>query len=132
MQTAVGRARAKPSGLSRPPQTYAFEPSLDTAIFSALAEALDRVVLAQIYREFLSQTRSRIEELSSRRDKYTRAALAHTIKGTAGMLGARSLATWAACLEHAEGEGETEKMLTAMLAACAALDAALRERQIAL
>lgn len=131
MQTAAGQARAtrpSPQGL---PRACAEEPCLDAPAFAALAGVLDSSVLAGIYREFLAQTRSRLHQLSSGADRELRAALAHSIKGTAGMLGARSVASCAERLERVESEREAAVVLRAMAAACDRLDGELRERQVA-
>ena len=130
MQATAERTSAVRSGSGRLLPPCALEPSLDPAVFGALASVLDPVVLAQIYREFLSQTRCRIEEPSMQHDTQIRASLAHTIKGTAGMLGAEAIARCAAYLE--EPKADVKGTLTAMSAACAALETALRERQVAL
>ena len=130
MQTAAGPARATRPGSPGLSQPRVHELCLDLTVFDALAGVLDPPVLAQVYREFLLQTRSRVEELRSKPNYGNRPALAHTIKGTAGMLGARAIAGHAERLESGQGEGETAKTLAAMLTACAALDAALRERRI--
>ena len=130
MQATAERTSAVRSRSRRLLPPCALEPSLDPAVFGALASALNPVVLAQIYREFLAQTRSRIEEPSIQNDDQARASLAHTIKGTAGMLGAEAIARCAAYLETPEAE--VKGTLTAMSTACAALETALRERQITL
>ncbi len=106
---------------------------LDTVLFDSLQGILNGTTLAQIYREFLQHTRSRIEEHAVRLDPERLRALGHTVKGTAGMLGAAAVAQLALRLEErAADPAAAAEELSAMLAACAALEAALRERQIAL
>ena len=120
-------------GASESPTPCTSAPSLDPDLFESLRGTLDRAVLAQIYREFLAHTRSRIEEHAIKLDPQRLRSLGHTIKGTAGMLGAAAMAKRAALLEEeAADPAKAAHGLSAMLAACAALEAALRERQIAL
>ncbi len=135
MQTAAGQGRATSLGAQVPPRTCAHEVCLDAAVldaavFDALAAVLAPSVLAQIYREFLVQTQGRVEQLSFGSDTDLRRALAHTVKGTAGMLGARAVASCAEALEGARSRRDEQKTLAAMLAACAMLHAALREKRV--
>ena len=109
------------------------EASLDSALFDSLRTVLNGTVLAQIYREFLAQTRSRIEEHTTKLDPGRLRPFGHTVKGTAGMLGALAIAHHAELLEEVAADPvRAAERLSVMLAACAALEAALRERQIAL
>ena len=132
MQGTDEQARSGRPGLKSPAPPCAPAP-LDTVLFDSLQGTLNGTTLAQIYREFLQHTRSRIEEHAVRLEPERLRALGHTVKGTAGMLGAAAVAQLALRLEErAADPAAAEEKLSAMLAACAALEAALRERQIAL
>lgn len=76
------------------------EPVLDPAIFGAFKDVLDAKTLGEIYREFLLQTQTRLAALPHLRDREELERLAHTLKGTSGMLGAARVAALAAQLEH--------------------------------
>ena len=133
MRETGERDRSTHPGQPSPLPSCAPLPSLDTTLFGSLQETLNGSTLAQIYREFLCNTRSRIEEHAVRLEPERLRTLGHTVKGTAGMLGAAAIAHRAALLEQrAEDPAAAAEELSSMLAACAALEAALRERHVAL
>ena len=126
---------------------------LDLATFGAFRDVLDPKTLADIYREFLEGTAKRVTALPGLRDREELGRLAHTLKGTAGMLGAGRVAALAARLERelpkkatgqACGElppelpgppmGEPDLRLAAaeLAQACAELRVALSREQVAL
>ncbi len=111
------------------------DPVLDLATFGAFRDVLDPHTLADIYREFLQTTATRVAALPGLRDREELARLAHTLKGTAGMLGANRVAARAARLEQElELPGEPDLRTTAdeLGEACAELRVALARQQVAL
>ncbi len=106
-------------------------PALDAAVFLGLSELLERSVLAQIYHEFLNGTRARLQALAAVPEPTTLKNTGHTIKGTAGMLGARALADCAAQLEQASTAGkQARRLIRRMLHHCDSLEAELKFRQV--
>ena len=134
MQVTITQSRnAGSGGDSSLLQALAEKPVLDPEIFGALHDMLDASVIAQIYREFLHQTRIRLTGLGTAPDPGKVREVAHTVKGTGGMLGAGQIAAWAEQLEHASAvTREAEQAIRQMLEGCAALEAILRTRQVAL
>ncbi len=125
------------AGSSRSPvvlRACATVPALDPEIFNSLHEVLDASVTAEIYREFLSQTRLRFASLAAGTPDLTRMReAAHTLKGTAGMLGAKQIAAGAERLESAvSGNGDAASIIRQILGDCGSLEAALRIRQVTL
>ncbi len=111
----------------------AAEPVLDLAIFGAFRDVLDPKTLAGIYRDFLLQTGARVAALPRLQDREELSGLAHTLKGTAGMLGANRVAARAAQLERELAAGPDLALAAQQLAeACTALRAALIQAQVAL
>ncbi|WP_158615430.1 Hpt domain-containing protein [Acidipila sp. EB88] len=109
-------------------------PALDPSTFGTLRRLLDETVLADTYREFLRQTRRRLEAaLNAPAEQDVAHVLGHTLRGTAGMLGAAGLARVAAEFE-AESLPETRfrALVQETLRGCTLLEAALREAHVAL
>lgn len=106
---------------------------LDPEIFGSFRDMLDPETLAHIYREFLLTTRQRIDSLSEAPDPEALSRLAHTMKGTAGMLGANCIAARAAQLEH-DLTHEPNLLQTAqqLTGDCHALESALAAEQVSL
>ncbi len=129
-QTVHHRGEGLP--LPSPKQTGS-EPTLDAAILASLRELLDAGIVAGIYREFLAQTQARLTSLEAPADPKHVCELAHTIKGTAGMLGAKAIAACAAELEDGPGSPEhLRRQVDRLGEACRALDAALRQERVLL
>ncbi len=107
--------------------------ALDPVLFQSLQEMLDAETLCQIYRELLEQTRARLPGLAAAETHRAVADLAHGIRGTCAMMGAVALAQIAAALEAAPVPGlPALQAAEQMKAACAALEAALDQRQVLL
>ncbi len=108
-------------------------PTLDPVVFGSLRGMLDSQVVAQIYREFLLQTRVRLSALSTLEDSGKLRELAHTLKGTAGMLGARELSAYAASLEDTHlAQSDLQQISRRMVVCCEELEEALRRERLAL
>ena len=106
-------------------------PALNLEIFESLSQLLDRAILTQIYGEFLAQTRLRIHTLAQSADPHSVQATAHTIKGTAGMLGAAQIAAAAGQLEDDPITGsDLGAALAGIAENCMALEAALKGKQV--
>ena len=106
-------------------------PALQQEIFDSLCHLLDKAVLTQIYSEFLAQTRLRVHALTQSADPQVVQAMAHTIKGTAGMLGADRIAAAAKQLEDDPATGSDLSAALAEIAeGCTALEAALNGKQV--
>ena len=104
---------------------------LDASIFDTLRELLDEDTLASTYREFLAVTRARIAGAPGLNDVEAMHLLGHTVRGTAGMLGAVEVADCAGRLER-ETPGDYKILLAAVDRACAALEDALRKAEVEL
>jgi HPt (histidine-containing phosphotransfer) domain-containing protein len=72
---------------------------LDRETFEGLEAFLPPEQLAELYREFLRLTCQRLELLRGRIPLETLRAVAHTLAGTAGMLGAQQIANLARQLD---------------------------------
>ncbi len=109
---------------------------LDPAVFGALRGMLPTDVLAHTYREFLKRTRAQLVAFSAADDPSRaneRGDLGHTIRGTAGMLGATQVAVCAAALERTKvTASELRTAVTSLHTACTALESALRKEQVQL
>ena len=103
-------------------------PALNREIFDSLSHVLDKALLGQIYCDFLAQTRLRADTLAQSADCAAVQATAHTIKGTAGMLGATYIAAVAEQLENDPVTGsDLSAALAELMQDCTALEAALRK-----
>lgn len=108
-------------------------PALDVEVFSALTELLDASVVADTYREFLAQTRLRLRSMPDAGEIKQLHSVAHTMRGTAAMLGASGLATLITQLEHGPITTLMLEQVTKQLErACTRLELALRQARIPL
>jgi HPt (histidine-containing phosphotransfer) domain-containing protein len=106
--------------------------AVDNEILSFLQQTLDPVVLARIYAEFLERTRGRIAELTALDQAGVR-EFAHTVAGTAGMLGATALAICAGAAGPLQpGSSELGRLARTLEAACEHLETELRLQRVAL
>ncbi len=107
---------------------------LDLATFAAFRDVLDPQTLADIYREFLHTTAARVAALPGLRDRGEELGrLAHTLKGTAGMLGANRVAALAARLEQElPGKPDLRQTADELAKACTELRVALGRERVAL
>ncbi len=103
---------------------------LDPLTFEPLRELLTPEVLTQIYREFLEQTRMRIDALLAERASVPE--LAHTMRGTAGMLGAQAIAALAGELEQAPADQDPRRLLGELHRGCDLLEQILRGERLQL
>ncbi len=89
------------------------------------------VIITQIYGEFLTLTRLRLQTLPEIFDRQQVGELAHTIKGTAGMLGAQQIA---ACAEQLESDLDSHRAFESTVQrlgkACLELETELRKEQV--
>ena len=109
------------------------DPILDICIFQGLQTFLEPAQLAEMYREFLCLTRNRIEALRSNPQAETVRNITHTIAGTAGMLGAQSIAVLAQQLEaDADGSFSFAADVDLLHEACDTLSHALRACKVKL
>ena len=105
---------------------------LDPAVFTSFRSFLDEAAAAQVYRIFLADTRQRIGVIAADPACSEAAGLAHTVKGTAGMLGASAIAYRAAQVEHCLPHPPSIASLLARLYDdCAALEAELKHKGVA-
>ena len=87
--------------------------ALDEEVLAQLARDLDPELLADVIRQFLEETRERVERIAgAEADAAALAQEAHTLKSTAGTFGARRLSAAArelemACRGHAAAEIRT-------------------------
>lgn len=135
MQVSAQSRHAFPDRNLLAPEQYpvCLPPLLDLQIFEALRAVLDSATLSHIYAELLKQTRLRLTGLEQATHPDQVQAVAHSICGSAGMLGAATLAAAAAALEaHPTPDENLVRALESMRRGCAALEAALRERQVEL
>ena len=103
---------------------------LDPDVYGYLTETLAPNVLAGIYSEFLERTRDRLATLMST-DSIGLHEFAHTLGGTAGMLGARELVRAVAPLARMEpGSPELERIAHLLSAACDTLEKVLLRTQV--
>ncbi len=108
-------------------------PTLDVEVFSALVELLDPFVIADTYREFLAQTRLRLGSLPKADETRQLHEVAHTMRGTAAMLGASGIATLVTQLEYGPITASRLKKITEQLEdSCTRLELALRRVQVLL
>ena len=104
---------------------------LDLHVFEPLRALLDPATLSELYAGLLKQTRLRLSAAEQAGEPDDVRATAHAIRGSAGMLGAAALAGLAAALEaHPVPADGLHQALKTMREGCAALEAALRERQV--
>ena len=101
---------------------------LDGDTFQALLSTLQPTVLLEIYRQFLLQTRQRCEALQRSSDSATLHAFAHTLRGTAGMLGATSIAALAD--QFTTDGAPLLRSIDRLETACHALESALRQERL--
>ena len=119
--------------IAAPPPPASSAPVLDLAVFRSFQEMLDAETLAQTYRELMVQTRSRLPVLAHGATSEAVMELAHGMRGATAMMGATCLAHLAAGLEAAPVSGSAALRAAEQIeAACAALEAALREQQVRL
>ncbi len=108
-------------------------PALDMEVFSALVELLDPSVIADTYREFLAQTRLRLGSLPKADETRQLHEVAHTMRGTAAMLGASGIAILVTQLEHGPITTLRLEQVTRQLeGSCTRLELALRQAQVPL
>ncbi len=108
-------------------------PTLDAEVFSTLAELLNPSVIADTYREFLAQTRLRLCSMPKADETEQLHNLAHTMRGTAAMLGANGLAILVTQLEHGSMTPLRLEQITRQLQrGCTRLELALRQTQVLL
>ncbi len=104
---------------------------LDSEVFGSLRELLDATILAQTYRDFLSQTRLRLKGFPAASQEKAIREIAHGLRGTAGMLGANRIAAAAARLEEEPVTSRAvEQVIEQLYAECAALESALRKEEL--
>lgn len=104
---------------------------LDPRVFQTYSELFSPELLGEVYRDFLAQTRERLASMSQGVSLESMRSTAHTIAGTAGMLGAGRIARRAAQLEREESECGP-RQLDSLLGACMSLEAQLRNRKVSL
>lgn len=118
----------QPRSLSSPQSVV-----LDTGIFRGLKELFDEDLLSETYRTFLMESRERLRSLHGKFEERPFRELGHTLRGSAGMLGAPQVAVFATLLEHlTPGSEGMADALTALSNACDALERALREQGVKL
>jgi HPt (histidine-containing phosphotransfer) domain-containing protein len=106
--------------------------AVDQEVLSFLQQTLDARVLARIYWEFLERTRGRIDGLATL-DRAGLREFAHTVSGTAGMLGATALAVYAGAAGALEPcSRELEQLARMLEGACEHLESQLRRQRVAL
>ncbi|ALG70231.1 regulator [Azospirillum thiophilum] len=74
---------------------------LDREVLDQLAQDLDADLLADVLRQFVDETRERVDRIVVETDRAILTREAHTLKSTAGTFGARSLCNAARALEMA-------------------------------
>ncbi|WP_372397949.1 response regulator [Azospirillum sp. HJ39] len=74
---------------------------LDREVLDQLAQDLDADLLADVLRQFVDETRERVDRIVAETDRAILTREAHTLKSTAGTFGARSLCNAARALEMA-------------------------------
>jgi len=98
------------------------EPVLDEAVYQKMSRMMSPEALREIYEACLNDTRARHAEMraaAAANDLLLVRRIAHTLKGSAGMIGARKLASSAAEIEL--GVYETEQvfnLLANLLSSC--------------
>lgn len=108
-------------------------PALELTIFNELREVFDPKILAQTYRDLLSQTRQRIEMLAVDHSSATLSKTGHTLRGTASMFGANAIALLATELEHsADNPAQHTQLLHRLEIACTHLEAALVAQKVSI
>jgi HPt (histidine-containing phosphotransfer) domain-containing protein len=100
--------------------------ALDPGIFETLRTTLAPSALLEIYAVFLSDTRQRLALLGEPNASGLLSQVVHTIRGSAGMIGATQIAALA---ERLERDPDPPSKL---LRACEHLQATLREEGLAL
>ena len=101
---------------------------LDGEVFGTLRELLDASILAQTYRDFLSQTRLRLKGFPAASEEKAVREMAHSLRGTAAMLGAGRIAAAVVRLEEEPVTSRAvEQVIELLHAECAALELALRK-----
>ncbi|MBP2300442.1 response regulator [Azospirillum picis] len=79
---------------------------LDHDVLAQLAQDLDADLLEDVLRQFVAETRERVERMAAAADTAILMREAHTLKSTAGTFGARALCAAARTLEAACREAE--------------------------
>ncbi|MBP2229730.1 CheY-like chemotaxis protein/HPt (histidine-containing phosphotransfer) domain-containing protein [Azospirillum agricola] len=78
---------------------------LDPEVLTQLAQDLGAELLGEVLRQFVAETRERVERIAGLSDLALLTREAHTLKSTAGTFGARSLCAAARALEMACRDG---------------------------
>jgi HPt (histidine-containing phosphotransfer) domain-containing protein len=106
---------------------------LDPEAFTALRDVFDEQTLADTYREFLSQTRSRLIQIPPAPDSAFLSTFGQTLRGSASMFGAMAIALLATELEHSpRTPADSAAFVVQLSHACNQLESALRANKVAL
>ncbi len=102
--------------------------ALDPSIFGSLRELLDEPILKQTYSDFLANTRLRLQTFPAASEEKAVQEVAHSLRGTAAMLGANQISRAIAQLEREPASSaRVARVVEQLFADCTTLEAALRK-----
>jgi CheY-like chemotaxis protein len=109
------------SGTELPEPAIDNQPDLDEVVYQKMSGMMPPAAVREVYEACVEDARARGREMrvaASADDLTTVRRIAHTLKGSAGMVGARKLAAIAADLELGANEPEQVFKLTGNLLSC--------------